>query len=332
LFSQQKKFLTVVTITCAAIVASFWAAAANLRMGFMPQEYAMWLTRKDLIDRCQLAPIIIQGDSRPAAGLLPSHIGGATNLAFGGASPVETFYAAQSILKCDRSPRRVLLSISPALFTTSSYFWDRTVLFGFLTYDQLEEIRSKSRTFQETMFYQAPKFGDWDAILENWLHSVSFPSYYTSYMVNHLILGRLKVNTAVKEETQASSGQHSYGLDDGSSDVADDAAIREFRPSPMFNYYLERLLEDYAKRGTRVDFVALPINRSTFDKMNPQVISDFHNYLYELTLAHQNFHILGPAIAELDDNFFGDSSHLNKRGAILFSDKVNAMLESQAGQ
>jgi hypothetical protein len=260
---QQKQFLALVAITGAIIIAVFWLIAATLRIGFMPQEYAMWLARKELIDTCRLTPVIIQGDSRPAAGLLPAHIDGATNLAFGGASPVETFYAAQSILKCERAPQRVVLSISPALFTTSSYFWDRTVLFGFLSFGQLEEIREESRSFDDNTFYGSQKLGDWDAILENSLHAMVFPSYYTSYIINHIVLGRLKANITVGEETRAARGQHSYGLDEGNSEVADDAMLRDFRPSPLFNFYMDRLLNSYAERGTRVDFIALPMNRST---------------------------------------------------------------------
>jgi hypothetical protein len=60
-------------------------------------------------------------------------------------------------------------------------------------------------------------------------------------------------------------------------------------------------------------------------------VSDFQDYLSKLVAAHPNFHVLGPAMTELDDDFFGDSSHLNRRGAALFSDRVNAMLAAQTG-
>jgi len=318
--ARQTQFLVLAGVTAALVVAAFWAVAVMLPMGFMPEEYAMWRTRKDMITGCQLSPVIIQGDSRAAAGFLPSRIGNAVNVSFGGASPVETFYASQAILRCKSTPGRVILSISPGLFVESQYFWPRSVLFGFLSFGQLEEIRKASRSLGDTTFYGPPKVGDWEAMLDNRLHAALFPSYYTSYIINHLVVGRWRENRAARAQTLATNGQHGYGMADGSSD------LRAFRPSTLLNSYLERLLDSYAARGTPVDFIAVPMNQSTYERMSPAVIEAFQAYLDKLAATHPNFHVVGRAVNPMDDAYFGDSTHLNARGAEVFSDRVKTLL------
>ncbi len=322
-----RRFFLALGATAAAVVGVFWLAAAWLPIGFMPQEYAMGEARRQLLAQCQRPSLVIQGDSRPAAGLIPSRLGPETvNLSFGGSTPLEVYYFSQKILACGSAPRRVLLNISPQLFMKPPYFWDRTALFGWLSFDQMEEVRRLSRRYGDTTFYGAAKFGDWEAVLENALHAVSFPSYYTSYIANHLVVGRMGANRAVLERTRSSLGQHGYGRDNGSADLADEADIHTFVPSPVLNAYMDRLLDNYATHGTRVDFVAVPLNRATYDRLKPGVVDDFQAYLDQLAARHPNFHLLGHAIEWRDNAWFGDSTHLNTFGAERFSDEVQALL------
>ena len=89
---------------------------------------------------------------------------------------------------------------------------------------------------------------------------------------------------------------------------------------------MERLLDAYAARGTQVDFFAVPMNRTTFEHMNPVVLADFRAYLDGLAVKHPNFHVIGEPVTAMDDMFFGDANHLNLRGAIEFSNRVTTTL------
>jgi hypothetical protein len=319
-------FFPAALLTALALVGAFWVVAAQLRMGFLPREYAMWWARRQTIQACRFAPTVILGDSRAAAGLLPARIAGSTNLAQGGASPIETYYITQDILTCPNAPRRVILSLSPEMVMQPSFFWNRTGLYGVLTFAQLEEIRQRSRALGDTSIYRPAKFGDWDAMLDNLLHAIDFPSFYTTYVVSELAIGRLRANRATADETLRAGGQHGYGTADGCDDVAADAEIRDFVPSPLLREYFGRLLDAYAARGIPVDFVAVPMNRATYDRMRADVVAGFQAYLDGLAAAHPNFRLLTGAVAALDDRYFGDSTHLNREGAELVSRRVEALL------
>jgi hypothetical protein len=324
--TQPLPFLPVVAITIVAIVALFWVATVTLPMGFMPQEYAMWQARRDMVSSCSLGRIVIQGDSRAAAGFLPGRLGDATNVAFGGASSVETYYAAEQILHCAKAPERVLLSLSPHQFSQTTFFWNRSVPFNFLSFRELEEIRRTSRALNDPAFYGTPKLGDWDAILEDALHAAYFPSYYTRYIVNHLLMGRWKDNHAAYAETLATRGQHYYGTVNGISVATDEVDLKTFTTHPLFDAYLKRLIDAYAARGVPVDFVSVPINRITYDRLPQAFIDGEQRYLESIAATHPNFRVIGPAVVAMDDADFGDEAHLNEHGAAVFSDRVAAWL------
>jgi hypothetical protein len=324
--ASRPRFLFAVVLTATTLIGVFWIIAAQLRMGFLPREYAMWSARHEMIAECRLAPTVILGDSRAAAGLMPNRMDGVTNLALGGASPIEMYYMAQDILKCPQPPRRVVISLSPEMVLRPSFFWDRTGLYGVLTFDQLEEVRRRSRALRDDSLYTPAKLGDWDAIADNFLHAVRFPSFYTTYIVAELAVGRLRSNRATAAETLRAGGQHGYGTEDGCDSVASDADLAAFVPSPLLQDYFGRLLAAFEARGIAVDFIAVPMNQATYDAMRPAVVAGFQTYLDDLAAAHPNFRVLGSAIRPLDDRYFGDSTHLNQRGAELVSRQVADLL------
>lgn len=324
--SSPKRFLFVAAASCLLVLAFAWTLSLVLPMGFMPGEYAMWLSRERMIDQCSFAPTVILGDSRAAAGFVPSHIDHSTNLALGGSTPVEMFYESQRILDCPVAPQRVVFSMSPELFERSGWFWDRSGSYGALSMAQLNELRKRSRALHDLSIYQSPKLGDGEAILDNVLHAVRFPSFYTTDMVSHVAVGRLRANHIVEQETTSAGGQHGYGTADGSSAVATDVELKTFAPSPLFNEYFERMLNAYAKRNVKVYFIGVPMNEATYEGMAPVVLTAFHGYLDGLTARHSNFAIVGSPVFPMPNDLFGDSTHLNQHGADLVSDQTNQVL------
>ncbi len=328
--ASRPHFLSALLVTSLTLIAVFWVIAAQLRMGFLPREYAMWSARHQMIAECRLAPTVILGDSRAAAGLLPQRIADSTNLALGGASPIEMYYITQDILKCPHPPRRVIISLAPEMVMRPTFFWDRTGLYGVMTFDQLEEVRRRSRALDDTSIYAAEKFGDWDAVLDNAMHAMRFPSYYTNYIIAELAIGRLRENRVTMAETLMAEGQHGYGTADGCEDVAADALLPAFVASPLIQEYFGRMLAAYQAHGIAVVFVAVPMNQATYDRMQPGVVAGFQAYLDALAAAHPNFRLLGSAVSVLDNRYFGDSTHLNRLGAELVSRQVNALLVQSA--
>ncbi len=323
-----KAFLFAALATAAIGLALLWVVAAELREGFMSDEYAMWITKQRMVEQCQLSPTLILGDSRAVAGFVPKQLGDATNLALGGATPIEMFYMASRALACPQPHRQVVMSLSPSQLMDGEYFWPRTALFDFLSFSDLEQIRKLSRALGDTLLFAPPAFADVDAIINDWLYAHNFPSFSAAAMFDHAIIGRLRANTRIERDIEASGGQHGYGTRSGSDEIADDALLAGFHVAPIYNAYFDRLLTMLEQHGSRVLFIAVPMNDATYAAMSPQVVRGFDDYLRGLAARHPNFQLVGDPIAHMDNRYFGDDTHLNAEGADLFSADVRTTLAS----
>ncbi len=79
------RYLLLMLAAATTAFGLVWAWAATMPMTFMEPEYAAWQAKLVLLDRCDLGDILILGDSRAAAGILPKRLQErATNLAVGG--------------------------------------------------------------------------------------------------------------------------------------------------------------------------------------------------------------------------------------------------------
>ena len=320
--NQPRLFVVSSLATIAVGLAALWVMTATLRQGFLPGEYAVWASKRQIIAGCPSFATVVLGDSRAAAAFVPSRIPDSVNYALGGATPIELFYTAERILACPQAPRRVLLSISMPQLTRAAYFWQRSALFGFLSFAELEQVRRRSRALGDQTVFAAPTIGDVDAILTNWLYAHQFPSFYAAYLVNEAVVARLQSNQRIGSEIARSGGQHLYGSDPGSDGVSDDGLDREFRAAPILDDYLRRMVALFAARGTELDFVGVPMNDATYRSVTPAAARGFRDYIASLAKSFPGFHVAGDPLPHWNDRWFGDSAHLNAAGADRFSERV----------
>jgi hypothetical protein len=327
--NDPRAFLVSAALTALLVLAAFWTLTSNFREGFLAPEYGMWTAKRALVKRCAFGSTIVLGDSRMVAGVMPNRLGDATNLALGGATPIEMYYMAQEANACATPPKRVVLSFSPAQLVNTSYFWPRTALFGYLSYDELEQVRREARRVGDNKLYSAPNIGDFDAVLTNWLYAHHFPSYYMSSVINGRVFGRLGAYHQIQQEVAETGGHHFYGQSNVVHATAEEADMTEFKPSPLLDAYFVRLLTMYRNSGTPVYYIAAPWNDATYSALHPGFTSELTAYLQGLARRFPNLHLLVP-FTHLDDTYFGDEYHLNAKGAEIFSDQVAARLRVAA--
>jgi hypothetical protein len=328
--SEPKIFLASAALTAVLVLLALWTLTSSFREGFLAPEYGMWMAKRDLVQSCRFAPTIVLGDSRMVAGVIPEKLGNATNLALGGATPIEMYYTALHASSCPNPPQRVVLSFSPAQLMNTQYFWPRTALFGYLNFDELEQVRQEARSAGDKALYSAPNIGDFDAMLTDWLYAHHFPSYYMSSIINGRVVGRLGAYRQIQQEMAETRGQHLYGQANSVHDTAEEADMPAFKVSPLLDDYFARLLALYEKSGTPVYYIAAPWNQATYDHLQPGFTDQLVRYLQGLAQRFPNLHVLVP-FTHMADEYYGDEYHLNARGSAIFSDQVAARL-NQAGE
>ena len=312
-------------LTALIVLLAFWTLTSSFREGFLAPEYGMWMAKREWVQSCRFEPTVVLGDSRMVAGVIPGKLGDTTNLALGGATPIEMYYTMLHASACPHPPRRVVVSFSPEQLMATVYFWPRTALFGYLTNDELNQIRREARRVGDATLYPAPNIGDFDAILTNWLYAHHFPSYYMSSIVNGRVIGRLGAFHEIQQEVAATGGQHFYGQANGVHETAEEADHDNFHASPLLDAYFAKLLTLCKQTGVQVSYIAAPWNDTTYSQLHPGFADQLQAYLQDLAQRFPNLHLITP-VAHMDDAYFGDEYHLNAKGADIFSAQIATKL------
>jgi hypothetical protein len=300
-------------------------------MWFLDAEYPMWDAKVATLHKCAQGNTVILGDSRPVAGLIPNEMGDdVTNLALGGGTPIESFYIAEKLLKCPTPPKRVVISFASVHFMLADVYWTRSAMFHFFTFDQMEEVRDRSRQLLDGNVYQQGTVNSVVGLLKNASYSASFPSYYFPAMVNAGFIGRRERNDQVLRVVLNSRGHHLFGTAPRSDWPAYDAWQSQFTPSPLFDFYFDRTIALLSSNHINVYFVSMPINELTFKSIRQDLPIRLGQYLKGFEQRYPGFRIAGEVIPHLPTEYFGDPVHLNGPGAKLWSQLVARTL-AEAG-
>jgi hypothetical protein len=279
----------------------------------------MWVAKMEMARTCEHGETTIFGDSRPMAGLIPDHMGrGTVNLSLGGGTPIEFAYLVEQILKCPSLPKRVIVSFPPLHLMEVDAYWERSVLFGFLTFSQMEEVRRISRRLNDKLIYTGKSS---DFVL-NYSYSVSLPAYYFPAMVNGWFVARKEKNSMEMNAVLRSGGHRLFGTAPGSDWYGKEAWLGRFKPAPVLDYYFDKGIALLNKHGIPTYFVSMPLNDVTFRAMRADLHGDFANYLARYSERYGTFQVLGEVLSSLPGKYFGDPAHLNMAGAKMWSDLV----------
>ena len=327
------RYLTVLTAVAALCFALVWGWVAAMPLAYLDPEYPAWLAKTELLRLCDLGEIVVVGDSRAAVGILPALLPvKATNLAVGGGHPVEAYEAVRRALACPVPPRRVIVSLVPGHFMEPDLFWERSVRFGFMAADALADLRQTSARLGDTSLDRPKRDDGLTPSLRAMLFRWRFPSLYVDSLLKSAGFLRLAQNRRMLAEVFAARGQYFFGTANGSSGVAAEGRLARFGPLPVMDAYFDRMLSLLASRGIPAEFVAMPLNATTWARVSPALREGFAAYLAGYTARYPGLHVAEPVMPHWPDEAFGDGfSHLNPGGAERFSAELATRLRT-AGQ
>jgi hypothetical protein len=326
---SPRAYLSVGAVTAACVLAIVWTWVALMPLAFFDPEYAAWAAKEELLARCDVGEVLVVGDSRAAAGIVPALMPRATtNLAMGGGKAIEALSVVRRALACPDPPRRVVISLNPAQFVRGDLFWERTVRYGLLRAREVAELERVSR---ETGDWSVFEDGHGDGLtgrVRAALYEIRFPALYFGSLAKGSVFLRLRENRRALAQGLRSRGQYFFGTEPGCAAVAVEGHLPDFRPLPVLDWYFDRLLALLAARHVRTEFVAIPVNQETWRATQPAMRAAFAAYLQAYEAKYPNFRVVGPRLLPWPDRFFGESfSHLNPAGAWLLSARLAACLD-----
>jgi hypothetical protein len=322
-------YLRLFGLSAVVSFALLWGWVAAVPMAFMDAEYASFRAKQIMLDRCDLGEIMILGDSRAAADIIPTRLRlRVTNLAIGGGEAIEALSTLQRALACPSPPRLVIISLDPGHFSHADMFWERSVRFGFITDPDIAELREASRQTGDSSVYDSHHFDLLPLAVRDGLYQIRFPPLYFANLTHGGLFLRWWRNQQVLAATLSARGHYYFGTNAGSSTVSLDGHMDAFRPLPILDRYFNGLLAVLDRNGIEARFIAMPVNEATWDEVSPSVRDGFAAYLAGYERRYKHFRVASEIMPHWPDRFFGDQfCHLNPAGAERFSDLLAQRLQ-----
>ncbi len=320
-------FILVAGLAFLVTWGAVWIYIVAFPMAYQGRDYPVALAKNQLIAQCRPNQVVIFGDSRAVAGVLPTAMNmPVENLAFPGASPVETYFLVQRVLRCPEPPRLVVIAHSASMYPEDKFFWSLFASSGLLSTADIHAVEANARALGDDELEHAERPSAVPLAFLPTLYAVRFPPLYFGVLTGGYVAARWRYNERALHEVIASSGRSPFGTADGSDAVSDEAQMADWHVSPLVNLYLSRTLALLAAHHVPVVILTMPINASTCEQMPPVVQPRFSAYLTKIAQANPNVELADSTIPCWPDQFYGDAWHFNLSGTLAYSRKLQSVL------
>jgi hypothetical protein len=268
------------------------------------------------------------GDSRPESAVIPLRLGmPAANISSGAATPIENYFFTRQALKCPNPPHYVVYSQSLSSFLSiSEHLWTNATRYGLISFRDLRDIAHAAADLHDDSLAQTNTRDGLSGIVRDAIYSIGFPSIFTASLLKARGFGRYTANIALLERTSSTRGAVIYADQPGNATVGTDATVLRFVTSPIQTYYFDKTLQLFAAAGVKVLYLPIPLSQTTMNAMAAATAADFDQFLERHTNRFSNVVVSHPAIIAWPDDLFVDGSHMNERGATIFSDRLASCL------
>lgn len=289
--------------------------ASLFPMNYMEIEYPAWVQQLDFAKKGTAYDILIIGDSRSKAGLIPDELSPHTyNMSVGGATSIEMFYTLTKYLENHQAPSYAFLIFAPKHVTEIDN-WNQTLLYNYLDFKELAQV-----------YYHAARFHDPTVcsgfyVKDYFFYKTRFPTRYLLFMHNAGFIGNRRANMEKYKELNESRGHMLYGTDPGNDLFNYEVSYKSFQKSPLVDYYYHKLLDLCMEHQIEVIVEQAPMNAGSYDFLTPSYYDGYVHYMKSIQEEYPSI-TLNPYVPRYDNEFFGDTNHLNLKGATKFSHEL----------
>lgn len=317
---KLKLFRNFILISIPLIVLCVLAFA--LPMCYMSVEYVMWdeefeNSASPYID----ADTLIIGDSRAKSSVLPALLHEDTyNIAIGGATPIEMYYAVENYIEHNGAPKNAVVVFAPYHFCDIDN-WDQTLYFNFLSAEEILEIYMKARESDDPIVAKKGRIPDMIS------YRLRLPSKYLAQMYESKFVGNKEANRAKFDSIRADLGYCEFGSADGDDGHTYEVHHETFDYSPLVVYYYEKLIAMLHDNGVNVIVAQPPINQASADALHHEFTDGFRDYMQDVAFRYPDMEVISE-IPVYDNKLFGDSIHVNRHGAEVYTKELKDYMES----
>lgn len=290
-------------------------------MAYMDNEYPARRYTREVLRNDSAYETLILGDSRAMADIMPCELNqDSVNLACGGMTSIENYYVLKEYLRNHEAPKRVVLAFAPFHYSIIDNFWNRTMFFNDLSIADISEVFANARSVgSETLL--TDEYG-----IEVFSNVARLPHVYLPAIFNAKLIGRYGDNKDTLQELSQAKGYGAFGTADGCSDLCYEVnyeTLHETGDSALIRRYLLMLMDLCTENGIQVILVQPPMNESSCKELKESYVNQYALFMRSLSDLYPDASV-ELLIKEYPDEYFGDSSHLNKRGAEIFTEELKS--------
>lgn len=311
--SRKKLIATVLCIVFIPLL-TLVSYTALLKNAYMDPEYPMFKLQKDYISQKHDDELIILGDSRAKSGILADRFScKAYNLSLGGTSPIEMYFSLSKYLESGNKPKKAILAFAPQHYYRNDCFWERTVYFHYLSLSEISQVLHEAKEYKNYQIYTENCNGN---ALQYLLY---MPAKYGTALINSGFAGRYNTNIEIYEYVNADLGYKEYGKAEYSDEINFEASEKTFFYDRLTDSYLRKIIDLCQDNNIELIIEQIPMNESSYNVISASYKKNYEDYMKSLSIDYPNI-IIQPYITYLPNRYFGDSSHLNRLGAEVYTD------------
>ncbi|MEA2042999.1 MAG: hypothetical protein U9N85_10670 [Bacteroidota bacterium] len=321
-YKQRKVLIKIITralLLILPVYAMWWAYTEYFPLNYNSPTPMRWHFIKTTLDEKNIRPKISKlflGESRLNAAVNFNKIPNSYSFASGGSTPIELFHIWKKYIRNFPVPDTVFLSVSPRFYTQTFAFWPYAVRSGLIDRENMTGIISE--------YHKQPK----DTVLGT-LPAIKFAAYQLHWFgyyqqdikKNYLFRAKQKNRNMIQDMKARRGGRFHPGLKDSCSALNFETNLKTFKPAPLLDSYFIKLLKSLKRNNCETIFLFLPMNKSSFQRLHPQFVNDYERYMQTVQNRFPKFTIAHKIYA-YPDSLFGDASHLNSKGRIIYTDSL----------
>ncbi len=290
------------------------------KMFYFKYDYPIWKSKIQYINTSKGNKNLIIGDSRLGVGVLPKIVGNNFyNLALPAGTPISSYITLEKYLEKHKNIDKIIISHSEDVLQDNKYF---NQLSDFLLVSKELNTDLSGNKFDSELDY-------YNFFVEHHLGYFHFFMNYRASLKETIKKGIIKRYRKNKkydfEAINLSLGQFYLGQKLSSAGLSWSAKQGFFKPNKVSDYYLNKLLALAQKNNIKVYYIHTPINQATFNKLNPTFVKEYNLYMQGLKNKYPNV-IWYTDLFPYPNDCFGDKIHLNKKGALKFSEYVKVIV------
>jgi len=330
---MKKFFAKLLAVILSSLI--IWSIVFNfIKMKALPYDYPMWVYKFELTQpQVKANQIIILGDSMAQAAIDPTKIeDSAINLGLSGASLIEMYLLFKRYMDNNKSPKKLILSLSPQRFVKENTFIHHALGFNLFSIKEHTSVIANQELspYFYNVGYTLPIFMK-DLMISAQAHKFL---YFIDIIVNKLGIAQNQLshlhnafdsqnlidNKKLLSKIEKTKGQYFFS-DKEDNSIPDKGIKKEFKVDKLMNFYFEKILKLAHEKNIQVYLISPPINDIYKTYFNEDYIQKYYRYITDIKSRHPKV-IISSKLSFYDTNLFSDPNHVSQKGMNLYTNTV----------